>query len=215
MEPTSVPDPPAVPARSFDREFWNNRYETTELVWTAQPNLFLVAEVEGLSPGRALDLGAGEGRNAVWLARQGWRVTALDFSETGLAKARALALSAGVELDTVCEDAGDLQVYSAFDLVIVMYLHLPQERRRAVYRRAADAVAPGGTLLVVGHDATNLADGHGGPQDPAVLFSPDEVASDLVGTGLEIDRAERVLRSVATDDGERIAIDALVRARRL
>ena len=198
----------------MDRGAWNKRYETSELVWTADPNRFLVAELEGVRPGRALDLGAGEGRNAVWLSQQGWTVTAMDFSDVGLDKARTLAASAGVELDTVCADATDLDDPSAFDLVAVVYLHLPSERRRVAHRRAAAAVAPGGILLVVGHDTTNLSAGYGGPQDERVLFGPEDVVADLAASGLEIERAERVARVVATSDGERTAIDAIVRARR-
>lgn len=86
--------------------------------------------------------------------------------------------------------------------------------RRAVYRRAADGVAPGGTLLVVGHDTTNPVDGYGGPQDPDVLFSPDDVVADLADRGLLIEKAERVQRPGTTEDGLRVAIDALGRARR-
>ena len=198
----------------MDRGAWDKRYETSELVWTADPNRFLVAELEGVPPGRALDLGAGEGRNAVWLAQQGWTVTAMDFSDVGLDKARTLAASAGVELDTVCTDATDLDEPSAFDLVAVMYLHLPSERRRVAHRRAAAAVAPGAILLVVGHDTTNPSAGYGGPQDERVLFGPEDVVADLAASGLEIERAERVARVVATSDGERTAIDAIVRARR-
>lgn len=198
----------------MDRDDWNRRYETSELVWTAEPNQLLVAEVAGLPPGRALDLGAGEGRNAVWLAQQGWTVTAVDFSDVALAKARDLASSRGVQLDTVCQDATAFEPPSKFDLVVVLYLHLTEAQRRQAHRRAAAAVAPGGTLLVVGHDATNLTDGYGGPQDEAVLFGPGDVVADLDGTGLEIERAERVTRDVATQDGARRAIDALVRARR-
>ncbi len=154
----------------MDREGWNQRYETTDLVWTAEPNRFLVAEVEGLAPGTALDLGAGEGRNAVWLAQQGWQVTAVDFSDVGLAEAEQLAAAAGVEMSTTCADLiGDRPPPRAFDLVAVLYVHLPASVRPAVNRCAADAVAPGGTLLVVGHDTTNPTDGYGGPQDPDVL----------------------------------------------
>lgn len=167
------------------REGWNRRYETAELVWTAEPNQFLVAEVASLPPGTVLDLGAGEGRNAVWLAQQGWRVTAVDFSDVGLAKADQLAAAARVEVTTVCADVAD---------------HTPP---------------PGGTLLVFGHDATNLTDGYGGPQDPDVLFSPDDVVADLAGSGLVVEKAERVHRSVETPEGEQLAIDALVRAQRV
>lgn len=199
----------------MDAAGWNQRYATTDLVWTAEPNRFLVAETSSLAPGTALDLGAGEGRNAVWLAQQGWRVTAVDFSDIGLAKASQLAAAADVEVSTVCADVADYTPDpGGFDLVAILYLHLPAGLRREVYRRAGAGVAPGGTLLVVGHDATNLTEGHGGPQDPDVLFSPDDIAEDLAGAGLVVERAERVQRTVTTPDGDRVAIDALVRARR-
>lgn len=199
----------------MDAVGWNQRYATTELVWTAEPNQFLVAETASLAPGAALDLGAGEGRNAVWLAQQGWRVTAVDFSDVGLTKATQLAEAAEVELSTVCADVTDyVPEPGTFDLVAVLYLHLPADLRTAVHRRAADAVAPGGTLLVVGHDATNLVDGHGGPQDPDVLFSPSDVTADITSTGLVIERADRVHRTVHTANGERVAVDALVRSHR-
>lgn len=192
---------------------WDRRYATAELIWTAEPNRFLVEEAADLAPGRALDLGAGEGRNAVWLATKGWQVTAIDFSQTGLDKARQLAERANVEIELRCADAVE-PIGGLHDLVVVLYLHLPPERRRAAHRNAAAALAPGGTLLVVGHDTTNLTDGYGGPQDPAVLFSPDDVVADLQGSGLRIERAERAERSVDTEAGPRTAIDALVRATR-
>lgn len=199
----------------MDAAGWNQRYDTTELVWTAEPNRFLVAETSSLAPGRALDLGAGEGRNAVWLAQHGWQVTAVDFSDVGLAKAARLAAAADVEVVTVCADVADYTPDpGGFDLVAVLYLHLPADLRADVHRRAVAGVAPGGTLLVVGHDTTNLTDGHGGPQDPDVLFSPEDVAADLAGSGLVVDRAARVHRTVDTPDGERVAIDALVRSHR-
>jgi len=200
----------------MDREAWNQRYADADLVWSAEANRFLVEEVADLPPGRALDLGAGEGRNAIWLGERGWRVTAVDFSEIGLQKARRLAEARGVEVDWT---EADLRSYSpapgAFDLVVLVYIHLPGEERRAVVRRAADAVAAGGTLLVIGHDRTNLQEGYGGPQDPTILFSPDDVTDDLAGLDeLRVVRADRVMRPVMTADGERNAIDALVRAER-
>lgn len=198
----------------MDAEGWNRRYATSELIWTADPNRFLVDEVRGLAPGRALDVAAGEGRNAVWLARHGWQVTAVDFSDVGLDKARQLAERAGVSVDLVCADATN-PIDATFDLVVVLYLHLPADQRRRAYRNAADAVAPGGTLLIVGHDTTNLTDGIGGPQDPTVLFTAADVVADLDGAGLTVRRAEAVRRTVTTDGGERSAIDALVRAERV
>lgn len=198
----------------MDAAGWDRRYSTTELIWTAEPNRFLVEEAAGLQSGRALDLGAGEGRNAVWLASQGWQVVAVDFSAAGLEKAADLASRAGVELDLVVADATEELPGPGFDLIVALYLHLPPELRRVAHRNAAAALVPGGTLLVVGHDTTNLTDGVGGPQDPSVLFGPEDVTADVADTGVEIVRAERVLRPVPTDDGPRTAIDALVRARR-
>lgn len=200
----------------MDREAWNQRYADAELVWSAEANRFLVDEVADLAPGRALDLGAGEGRNAIWLAERGWRVTAVDFSGIGLQKARRLAETRGVEVNWTEADLRSYQpAQRAFDLVVLVYIHLPGEERRALVRRAADAVAAGGTLLVVGHDRSNLEEGYGGPQDPAILFSPDDISDDLAGIEeLRVVRAHRVMRPVMTDDGERHAIDALVRAER-
>ena len=195
----------------MDRHAWDERYGGDELLWRADPNRFLVSEVADLPPGRALDVACGEGRNAVWLAGQGWTVTGVDFSQVALDKARRLAESHGVIVEWVNADVDDLDPPAdRYDLVVVLYLHLPAERRRAVYARAALALAPGGTMLVVGHDLANLDGGYGGPQDPAVLFTPEDVAADLAG--LTIVRAERVRRSVTTDSGEVEAIDALVRA---
>jgi len=194
-----------------NREHWDERYGTEELIWKAEPNRFLVEELDALAPGRALDVACGEGRNAVWLASKGWRVTGADFSCAGLAKAQRLATDRGVEVTWVEADVVEWQPPTAsFDLVVVMYLHLPAEQRRRALAHAAAALAPGGVLLVVGHDTSNLLKGTGGPQDPAVLFTPEEIVEDL--SGLHIERAEQVKRTVVTDAGEATAIDALVRA---
>jgi SAM-dependent methyltransferase len=194
---------------------WDRRYADTELVWSAGPNRFLVEQVADLPVGRALDLAAGEGRNAVWLAQQGWRVTAVDFSEVGIDKGRRVAAAADVRIDWV---VADVTVWDAppqaFELVIVFYLHLPAEDRRAVHRRAATAVAGGGRLLIVGHHLDNLEVGVGGPQDPAVLTTPARIVDDLAGTGLRILSAEAVERQVETDAGTKLALDALVLAER-
>ena len=199
----------------MDSSEWNARYEATELVWTAGPNQTFAAEVGSLPPGNALDLAAGEGRNAIWLAEHGWKVTAVDFSDVALRKAEQRAEHAGVEITTVVSDVTEHTFPAeAFDLVAVIFLHLRGEQRRAVHRRAAAAVAPGGTMIVLGHDSTNIADGHGGPQDPAVLYTPDDVVADLDGTGLTVTKAERIERPVTTPEGEATAIDALVVARR-
>ena len=202
-------------ASAMDSAGWDRRYEGRELVWTAEPNRFLVAEAEALAPGRVIDLACGEGRNAIWLAERGWQVVGADFSEVGLRKARELANRRGVNVEWVAADLLDYRPDPrAFDLVLVFYLQVPAAERRPILQAAAEAVAPGGTFLLVAHDSTNLPHGHGGPQDPAVLYTPDDVVDDLAGAGLSVERAERVERPVHTPDGERIALDALLRARR-
>jgi SAM-dependent methyltransferase len=193
------------------REDWDRRYAEAEHLWSAKPNRFLVAEVAGLPPGRALDLACGEGQNAIWLAGLGWEVVGVDYSEVAIAKARARAARDGVDVQFVAADLLEYEAEpAAYALVLVLYLHLPAEERRRVLAQASQALAPGGTLVLVGHDVVNIAEGVGGPSDPSILYTPDEIAEEL--PGLVIERAERVLRDVTGED--RPAIDALVRARR-
>ncbi len=112
----------------MDASQWNERYATAEYVWKADPNDFLVAETDGLAPGRALDLACGEGRNAVWLAEQGWTATGVDFSDAGLDKGRRLAADRGVEATWVCADATAWDPPAdGYDLVAVFYLQLPSD----------------------------------------------------------------------------------------
>ncbi len=199
----------------MNSEEWNRRYEGAELVWTVHPNRFLVDEVEGMKPGLALDLACGEGRHAVWLAGLFWRVRAVDFSDVAIAKGRKLAERHAVEVEWTVADLNEYapEVESA-DLVIVFYLQLPAAERSPILSRAAAAVAPGGTFLLVAHDSSNLEHGHGGPKSAEVLYTAEDVVADLDGSGLEIERAEAVDRPVETPEGERVAIDALVRASR-
>jgi len=188
---------------------WDDRYAGRELVWTAEPNMFVVAELQDLAPGRALDVGAGEGRNAVWLASRGWQVTAVDFSAVGLAKGRRLAQNRGVAVDWVLADVRDYQPEpGCFQLVLIAYLQLREAELDGVLRRAATALAPGGVLLVVGHDLVNLTEGTGGPQDPAVLQTAGSITRSL--GDLTVVRAEQARRPVA--GSSRDAVDTLVRA---
>jgi SAM-dependent methyltransferase len=197
-----------------DQHQWDEAYASRELVWTAEANRFVVEELADLVPGRALDLGTGEGRNAIWLAERGWQVTAVDFSAVGLAKAAKLAEKRGVTGVQWVE--ADLRVYrpgpAAYDLVLIAYIHLPPDEFGALLRTAASALVPGGTLLLVGHDVDNIAHGHGGPQDPRILHRAQDVVAGL--PGLTIHRAEQALRQVPTSEGERVAIDTVVRAQR-
>ncbi|WP_327379625.1 MULTISPECIES: class I SAM-dependent methyltransferase [unclassified Streptomyces] len=137
-----------------DAEMWDDRYRESDRIWSGNPNVILVREVEGLTPGRALDLGCGEGADAVWLARFGWTVTATDISRVALERAAVHAADAGVadRIDWQWHDLGASFPEGEYDLVSAQFLHsmgdLPRER---ILRQAASVVAPGGVLLVVGH----------------------------------------------------------------
>jgi SAM-dependent methyltransferase len=202
-----------------DAEAWDERYAASELVWSREPNQFVAAELADLPPGTAVDLAAGEGRNAIWLASRGWSATAVDFSQVALDKGARLAAQAGIDVTWVRADATAWQPPEPVDLVVVAYLQLPAEDRRQAVRGAGRMLAPGGTLLLVAHDSTNLAEGTGGPQDPSVLMTAEDVLDDLSGLDLEVVRAERVAREVRSADehgGEerRTAWDCLVRVRK-
>jgi SAM-dependent methyltransferase len=195
------------------RERWNERHRSGPIE-SADPNPVLANVVAGWTPGSALDVACGDGTNAVWLARLGWRVTAVDWSDAGLAKGRFRAENAGVQVDWVQADLLDWSPPGAFDLVTIVYLHLPPAERAAAYEVAAGAVAPGGRLLIVGHDQTNLTEGAGGPQDPDLLFTADELAASLTAAhpDFTIERAEAVRRDAPA---ARAPIDAVLVARRL
>jgi SAM-dependent methyltransferase len=206
-----------------DAEAWDERYAAADLVWSVGPNQFVEAQCADLPPGRALDLAAGEGRNAIWLARRGWEVTAVDFSRVALEKGRTLAGattdSAMGGIEWVCADATTWSRADSYDLVVIAYLQLPADQRRSAVRAGFAALRPGGTFLLVGHDTTNLTEGTGGPQDVSVLMTAQDVLDDLEGEELDVVRAERVERVVTGEDehgGEtaRTAYDALVRLRR-
>jgi SAM-dependent methyltransferase len=197
----------------MDAHEWDTRYAATESMWSIEPNIFLVPRANELTPGRALDLACGEGRNALWLAERGWDVTAVDFSEVAVERGRAWAEERGLTVDFQVADVIEFTpAAGAFDLVVLFYLQLPHEDVRQVILHAVDGLAPGGTLLVVAHDLDNLEHGYGGPPSADVLYTTDLVVDALVG--MEIVEADRVQRTVSTPDGERAAIDTLVLARR-
>ena len=185
---------------------WDQRYEGAELAWSAEPNLFLPPLVEGLEPGKALDIACGEGRNAIWLARQGWEVTAVDFSPVGIEK--AWQLSDGVEVEWVVADVTLYEPTTTFDLVVVFYLHVLPEDLAAVMQMATEALAPGGTLFAVGHAVRNMTDGHGGPQYPEILWDEATIAP-MVGQLDVIELGER-LRPIA--DADVAAVDTVLHA---
>jgi SAM-dependent methyltransferase len=200
----------------MDRNDWNERYAAQELLWGAEPNRFLAAELREVSPrGRALDLACGEARNAIWLAQLGWVVTAVDYSDVALDRARRLAAEQHVDVEWIETDVtGFVPAAGAFQLVIIAYLHLPETGRRAVLAYAASALGPGGTLFMVGHARLNLVEGVGGPRQPEVLWEPSEIRREVETLGLTIQRAEHVRRPVETPEGIKDAIDTVLRAER-
>jgi len=194
----------------MDATGWDARYAEVDQVWSSGPNQFVEAELGDVPPARALDLACGEGRNAIWLASRGWDVTAIDFSAVGVDRGRTL--SNGLPIAWVVGDVLTVDLPET-DLSVLAYLQLPADQRRTVVRRAFAALAPGGTLFVVGHDSSNLTEGTGGPQDPSVLFTADDVLDDLNGQRLDVRRSERVARVVHSGDdhgGDGTAWDALV-----
>jgi SAM-dependent methyltransferase len=216
----------------MDAEAWDRRYAASPLVWSAGPNAAVAAEAADLPPGRAVDLASGEGRNAIWLAERGWLVSAVDFSSVATRRTAELAAERlGAESARVTAVEADATTWAAeapVDLAVLAYLQLPAPARRRAHRNAAAALAPGGVFLLVAHHLDNLEHGVGGPQDPAVLFTEDDVVADLDGCGLVVDRAERVERRVAgagsggsegvghgtSETDDRPALDLLVRAHR-
>jgi SAM-dependent methyltransferase len=197
----------------MDARGWDERHADPERRYSGGPSDLLVAEMSALPPGFALDLACGQGRHAVWLAAHGWQVTAVDFSAVALDKGRALAKQDGVACEWVVADLIEyVPLPEAYDLVVISYLHLPGAERRQILAKAEGALAPGGTLLLVGLDRSNHEHGYGGPTNPSVLYDREDVVAAL--PRLAIDRAATLTRPVQTTEGDRIALDLLVRARR-
>ena len=197
---------------------WDARYAAGS-PWGREPNRTVREVVSALTPGRARDVAAGDGRHALWLAAGGWDVDALDFSTTAMERGRAsadLLADSGELRGTVTWQVADATVDvpepGAYDLVLHAYLHLPPDAARTAVELSASGVAPGGSFVLVGHDRSNLEHGVGGPQDPAVLTDLEAVTSAMRAAGLTIDRAEVVRREVAA--AARPALDTLVVARR-
>lgn len=191
----------------MDRNQWNERYAAQPILWAVDPGPFLGAEVGDRPPGRALDLGAGEGRTALWLAERGWHVTAVDFSDVGLDKGRQRAEALGVagNVEWICADLLDFDpAGSSYDLVLLLFVHLPPADRRRLLRQAAATLDPGGLMLVVGYHPVEDTDPDTAPRMPN-RFTPDEITADL--DGLRIERAERLELPDAVDTIVRAARD--------
>jgi SAM-dependent methyltransferase len=177
-----------------DAAHWDKRYGATDRLWPADPNATVAELVAPMTPGRALDVGTGEGRHAVWLAGRGWHVTAVDFSAVGVERGRAAP--GGDAVDWIVADvrAWAPPAGTSYDLVLVAYLHLADD----VLARYRNWLASGGALVVVGHALRNLTDGVGGPQDPRLLHTEEQLRA--AAAGLEIERLGEVVRPTPNGD---------------
>jgi SAM-dependent methyltransferase len=202
-------------AKHFERTAWEERY-SGDKVWSGRVNVQLQTEATDMAPGRALDVGCGEGGDALWLAARGWEVTAVDFADAALARVAEHAAAAGVA-DRVTTRRIDVRTFEpdgeTWDLVTSQFVHLPDGGMLDVTRRLGAAVAPGGTLLVVGHDPGDLATGlrHG---HQSFMHTAEELLPAL-GDQWEIEVCESRPRTQAhPQTGEDIAIaDTVLRAR--
>jgi SAM-dependent methyltransferase len=209
---------PATDGEVHDRAWWEERYRSAPGLWSGRANDALVAEVADLPPGRALDAGAGEGGDALWLAERGWRVTAVDLSEVALRRGARTAAERGLA-DRVEWRQADLTEQppepGAYDLVTAAFLHPPAEVRQQVVAALAAAVVPGGTLLLVNHDPSELADGAPRHARPSYFASAEEMAGLLDPAAWEVLVAERRPRAARGHEGDvHHVADAVLRARR-
>jgi SAM-dependent methyltransferase len=203
----------------FGEAAWDERYRSSARVWSGQPNPQLVAEVGDMAPGRALDVGCGEGADAIWLARRLWEVEAVDISGVALERAATHAEQVDPEASARIEwRRADLisapPEPDAFDLVSVQFMQLPPEPRATLFRALAGAVRPGGTLLIVGHHPSDLGTGVRRPPMPEVFYTADDVAGLLDSTwSVEVNEA-RPRQATTTDGAEATIHDAVLRATR-
>jgi SAM-dependent methyltransferase len=172
------------PLPLLDKDFWDKRYRSAPRLWSGNPNPHLVSDTANLAAGSALDIGAGEGADAIWLAQRGWDVTAVDISpvalERGRKQADELAAATASRIRWLQADVTEWEPPAAsFDLVLVAFMHLPSQQRLPLFQRCTDAVAPGGTLLIVGHHPTDLETTARRPQHPDVYFTAHDLASAL------------------------------------
>ncbi|GAC1444669.1 MAG: class I SAM-dependent methyltransferase [Chloroflexota bacterium] len=200
--------------------FWDARYSSSDALWSGNPNPHLLGETSALSPGSALDVGCGEGADAIWLAEHGWRVTAVDISTVALKRGADRAMEVGAQVaERITWLHADLTDWTpgaaTYDLVSVQFMHLPKDPREALYRRLAESVAPGGTFLVVGHHPSDMQTSVQRPSAPDRFFTGDDVAALLEGDGWEIIVNAEPGRGATDPEGATVTVhDTVLRARR-
>ena len=198
------------PRESASAAFWNERYRDVDRLWSPKPNALLAELAAELTPGRAVDLGAGEGRNAIWLATQGWSVTAVDISDVGLERAGARAAEEGVELEPVVADWRDYRAPAPFDLAVISFMHPRPEDRARMFDAAGQMLAPGGHLFTVGVHLSELDTR--GPRDGDRLYTPERLRLAL--TQFDLLRCETVDYEGESTEGSRPVVDVVAVARR-
>ena len=200
--------------------FWDQRYQSTSTLWSGQANPQLVTEASDLSPGSALDVGCGEGADAIWLAKRGWLVTAVDVSSVALERGAVHAHDASAEvaqrITWVQADLVEWVPPASYDLVSEQFLHLPKVQRDVLHGRLAGSVAPGGTLLVVGHHPSDLETTVPRPSAGGLLFTSSEVAGSLDQERWLVVVDEARARQTLDPDGHVTTIhDSVLRAQRV
>lgn len=199
--------------RTMDTQFWEAMYRSRSQVFSGAPNGVLVTEVTDLPPGRALDVGCGEGADAIWLAGHGWRVTAVDISPTALQRAAAAATDVA---GSVAWERADVTTTppraGAFDLVSIQYFPLAHQPDHTALRGLLDAVAPGGILLFASHDPVDLTSHEG--FDPGDYYQPDDIAGVLDESWTVVINETRP-RAAPAPAGTHHTHDTVLRAQRL
>lgn len=202
--------------RVFGKAAWEARYPAQEdRIWSGNPSPVLVAETAELPPGTALDVGCGEGADALWLAERGWQVTATDISTVAVARAAARAKAQGLDVEWRHADLlANPPEAGAYDLVSAHFMHLPADQRVTLYRHLAAAVAPAGTLLLVGHHPSDL-DTIPRPDPHDMFFTAEQLAAELDPQGWEVLVAEARPRPAEHPEERQITLnDTVLRARR-
>jgi len=218
---------------TMDAAGWDARYSGADLVWSAGPNVWVRELCTPMPRGRALDVAAGEGRNALWLVEQGWSVVAADFSAVGVERMNEIAdrrlTQRRSAFTAVVADAtqpaphppsdllgdagaaGESDGGAGYDLVLISYLHLPRTEWGEAIAAAVHATTVGGAVLVVAHAVRNLTEGVGGPKDPTILLDPEDVIASVAELPVDVELAQ--LRARDVEGADRPELDTVVRLR--
>lgn len=213
------PDEITDPLERWTADFWDERYGSASALWSGHVNAVVMTETADLPPGRALDIGCGEGGDALWLAGRGWQVDGVDVSRVAIERAARHAEEAGPEIaGRLGWQRRDILEWApppaSYDLVTLSFLHLPTRNRTPVYAAMAAGVASGGSFLVAAHHPSDIGVVPR-PPEPDLFFTPEQLAADL-DEGWEVVTCEARPRTATHPDGHEVTIrDTVLRARRI